>query len=91
MPRKPIPSPPLIRLEVPRLTALLEAEHRQRMEYARIEYERRIELIEAEAALIDARCRRLASEITPGNERLDAMAGTFSAPAGIFKDEEMPY
>jgi len=69
---------------------LLEKEHRQRMEYARIEHERRMQLIEDEADWIDQKCRRLAEEITPSNDRLMAMAGQFTAPPHEFDDEEMP-
>jgi hypothetical protein len=67
---------------------LVEAEHQQRIESTRIEQDRRMELIEAEAALQEARCRRVAEEITPNNTRLDAMAGTFTAPPGSFDDED---
>ncbi len=41
-----------------RSVELLEAEHRQRLEYARIEHERRMQVIEAEAAFFDRRCVR---------------------------------
>jgi hypothetical protein len=74
-----------------RSVELLEAEHRQRLEYARIEHERRIELIEAEAAFFDQRCRLLAEQITPSNARLDRLVGTFKAEPGVFDDEEPCY
>lgn len=74
-----------------RAAELLEAEHRQRMEYARIEHERRMEAIEAEAAFFDQRCRLLAEQLAPSNARLDKLVGTFKAPPGAFDDEEPCY
>jgi hypoxanthine phosphoribosyltransferase len=74
-----------------RASELLEAEHRQRMEYARIEHERRMEAIEAERAYFDERCRQLAEQITPSNARLDRLVGMFKAPPGAFDEEEPCY
>jgi hypothetical protein len=74
---------------IDRATELLEAEHRQRMKYARIEHERRMEAIEAEAAFFDQRSRDLAEQLAPSNARLDKLIGTFKAPSGTFDNEEL--
>jgi hypothetical protein len=78
-------------MTIDRSVELLEAEHRQRMEYARIEHERRMEAIEAEAVFFDQRCRLLAELITPSNARLDKLVGTFKALPGAFDNEEPCY
>ena len=81
-----------VRAEIGHVVGLIEAEHRQRLEYARIEHERRMELIEDEAALVDEKYRRLAARVMPTPDQLREIRAKLP-PSEINYDEEaeMPY
>ncbi len=61
----------------------LQAEHQQRLEYARIEHERRMEVIEAEAALVGSRRLLSSRKVVPNGGHLGTMDVEVSPPAGL--------